>query len=658
MKKWKACCAGLTAAAVLVPSLPALAQAPVAAPVAVPVAPLPGAPVMPAVPAATPPTIWQKLGVSKEQRLACKYQFCRTQIGQLLNNATLPLAALSGGLLGNCCPAMPTPYDLAKPGAEGAAAAIKKDTLEAKARRAAVRYLATVDCHYWPEAEKALILALRGDKNECVRWEAAMALASGCCCTKPVLEALAITVSGSEADKRPSETSERVKSAAEGALHHCLACYEKVEVVPETAVTPTPRISERTPPPERTVVPVPVPVVPVPVVPGTPPPAPPALLPGMAAMDAETAQLAAYYDQVKTRPLAQVVADARRAAEKASKATPALPMMMTGSRDLFHLVASATGPHASAEPAMQDGVALKASHDLKPAAMTTASQTPSEPSGTKLLPMRSAAASVTAMEVLPASAGTGTMSMQPMSPSTTSMKMGSSSSTMVMPAVSAPMSMTSSTTMRAPLMDSKSTAMTLPGYPSAPGTAAVPMTTPTMASVSAASLAAGSASEPNAFGSARQAGTSYGGNAFSAITPPPPPASRWPAPSAAPTNRYAAANVVQASGSNPEVQPLITVLRTSSFASQRQWAVEMLAASDPRKNPEAVTALVSAASQDSSGMVRAACVRSLSRMNLETPQVVNAFQLLRDDIDPQVRREANQALTQMGTRQAQALQRP
>ena len=110
-------------------------------------------------------------------KAACKERFCRSPLGNLVNNMLKPVGAFSGGMVGSCCPPA-LPSDLAKPpdSAEGAAARIKADEAEAKARRAAVRYLGTVDCHYWPEAQAALIIALRADRNECVRLEAALAL--------------------------------------------------------------------------------------------------------------------------------------------------------------------------------------------------------------------------------------------------------------------------------------------------------------------------------------------------------------------------------------------------------------------------------------------------------------------------------------------------
>ena len=129
--------------------------------------------------------------------------------------------------------------------AEGAAARIKQKEAEAKARRASIRYLGTVDCRRYPEAEAALINGLRADENECVRLEAAMALNRGCCCTKKVLEALVATVSGRKTNE-PAETSPRVRATAAMALEKCIACYAEEETPtasPEKAVPlppPTP----------------------------------------------------------------------------------------------------------------------------------------------------------------------------------------------------------------------------------------------------------------------------------------------------------------------------------------------------------------------------------------------------------------------------------
>lgn len=185
--------------------------------------------------------------MTPEQKQACKQKICAIPFMQFLNGGLAPVSALTGGLVPGCCPGpnQANPADLLKPAdsAEGAAARIKKLEAEAKARRAAVRYLGTVDCRRFPEAEAALISSLRGDENECVRFEAALALGSGCCCTRKVLEALVVTVSGRKTAE-PAETSPRVRAAAAIALERCLMKYCDLEVL-----TPADRPLEKGQPP-------------------------------------------------------------------------------------------------------------------------------------------------------------------------------------------------------------------------------------------------------------------------------------------------------------------------------------------------------------------------------------------------------------------------
>jgi len=165
----------------------------------------------------------------------CKRKICATPAGALLNNATKPLTAMTGGIIPPFCPELPSADDLQKPGVAGAADAIKKDALEAKMRRDKVRYLGTVDCRYYPDAVNALVAALRTDGSECVRYEAALALGRGCCCNEKTIKALDYTVSGSDKDGNPAERSVRVRCAAAVALERCLSCYvpPPVEVEPD-----------------------------------------------------------------------------------------------------------------------------------------------------------------------------------------------------------------------------------------------------------------------------------------------------------------------------------------------------------------------------------------------------------------------------------------
>jgi len=209
-----------------------------------------------AAPASSGGTIWNFFGINKAGLRECKVKLCKSPIGMLLGNTLKPVSAISGGLIPPCCPKVLNEDALKKaamPGApkgdaQAAAATIAQSEAEAKERRAAVRYLGTVDCHYWGDvAEPALIKALRKDPNECVRWEAAMALGNGCCCTMKTIEALTVSVYGVDKDgitiagnirdpydlNAPVETSERVKGAALAALQHCLSCYSTTAIGPE-----------------------------------------------------------------------------------------------------------------------------------------------------------------------------------------------------------------------------------------------------------------------------------------------------------------------------------------------------------------------------------------------------------------------------------------
>ncbi len=170
--------------------------------------------------------LWSFFCMTPEQKAACRAKLCSCKLFQLLNNSLKPASALTGGIIPDFCPAIsPAALKMSPTSAEGAAAQIMKDEKEAKARRAAMRYLGTVDCRWWPEAQEALIAGLRADRNECVRMEAAMSLGSGCCCTKATIKALTIAVGCSDEDHNPVERSPRVRAAARAALEHCVSCY-------------------------------------------------------------------------------------------------------------------------------------------------------------------------------------------------------------------------------------------------------------------------------------------------------------------------------------------------------------------------------------------------------------------------------------------------
>jgi hypothetical protein len=199
--------------------------------------------------AAQPTTIWSSLGLTSSNLQACQAKICASPFGQMLNSlGSGPVAGMTGGFLPSLCPPAPNASQIAamqgQPGGASAAAAkIQASEANAKARVAAVEYLGTVDCSRWPEAKKALIYSLREDPNECVRFAAARALNSGCCCNQEVIEALRICVSGEAKGNAPAETSCRVKASAFDALQNCLLRVPEVlppEVPPEASPPPDP----------------------------------------------------------------------------------------------------------------------------------------------------------------------------------------------------------------------------------------------------------------------------------------------------------------------------------------------------------------------------------------------------------------------------------
>lgn len=217
---------------------------------------IPAAPgAVPAAAPAQPATLWSFLGLTPENCERCRKKLCSKPIGQLLNSMLTPLSFATGGLMHPLCPPGPDADDLKKlmdpnsnaSPAEQAAAAIKANVAGMKDRIAAVRYLGTVDCHFFPDAEPALIAALRGDPLECVRLEAALALGRGCCCTKKTLAALTIAATGGNSDKNPAETSPRVRAAAMRSLNCCL---NQIGLpMPDAPVRPEFPPGDGTPPP-------------------------------------------------------------------------------------------------------------------------------------------------------------------------------------------------------------------------------------------------------------------------------------------------------------------------------------------------------------------------------------------------------------------------
>ncbi len=296
-----------------IPGAPALPGGPVPA--------VTGAAATTAAPAAAAPAapknIWSFFMKTPEQKAQCKAHFCNSRIGSFINNLLVPAGVATGGLLGPICPppgiggpgsGAPNPDDLKKSptSPEGAAAKIKQEEAQAKAKVAALEYLGTVDCRYYPEAEAGLITGLRAEKNECVRIAAAKALASGCCCSPKIVKALLISVNCSNKDGFPAEASELVRTYAFVALERCLR--KCVEEEPEAPPEPPPAAKK----------------------------AMYELLTPMGATVDYSAHilLAAYYPMEPRETAAQVYADARQALARGLKLSPQTMSRLSGPKNL------------------------------------------------------------------------------------------------------------------------------------------------------------------------------------------------------------------------------------------------------------------------------------------------------------------------------------
>ncbi len=168
----------------------------------------------------------------------CPSGSCDSFGRKFLNFFVTPVTCLNGPHQAPCPRNSIDQAGLAKPAdtLEGAAARIQKDTAEARSRRDKVCFLATVDWDRYPEAEKALALALRTDPSESVRLQAAGALANGWVHLPETIQALTLTANASDKDGNPGEKSELVRRVATTALIHC----RSQAAAPPTAKLPRP----------------------------------------------------------------------------------------------------------------------------------------------------------------------------------------------------------------------------------------------------------------------------------------------------------------------------------------------------------------------------------------------------------------------------------
>jgi HEAT repeat protein len=588
-----------------------LPAAPAAAPAALPAA---AAPATTAAPAAAPSNIWSFFCMTPDQKAACKQKLCNSAIGQLLNNGLTPASAMTGGIVPTLCPAV-SPADLAKPAdsAEGAAARIKADEADAKARRAAVRLLGLQDCHYWPEAQLALINALRADRNECVRMEAALAFNNGCCCSKAVIKALVICVSGSEEDGNPSESSPRVRAMAEAALQHCLACYAEVIPAPPLGDGKTePKApgapgGEQAPPPKVLQTPA----------------AMPNKLPNVGQAPVQPLE---YYKGIERVSRQEVVEDGRRAlARGVPHQQPVVIEQPSSSHSLSDIIRHAMNTGPATPTSMPTTVIVDKNVQPIPVVASPApplAPTPNTPVfGTvPLAPTTSAPTLPATKTVVPAATSTVT----PPAPVTKTV-VPAATSTVTPPASVVP-------------------AASKPAPTATTGSAIQQTTSPSttysgIQQTSASTTASNTSTTMSPYETPRRS-TSYQATTFVPSQPVTAPAAAKLAP--------ATAQPGLASSTIPTPSQVMVQLATSPRAEQRIWAAKALSTCDGLTNPEVMQSLIRAAKTDSDAGVRAACVHCIGQMNVCTTSVLTAVQEMRIDRDPQVRAEVDQCLRQLG----------
>jgi hypothetical protein len=95
------------------------------------------------------------------------------------------------------------------------------------------------------------------------------------------------------------------------------------------------------------------------------------------------------------------------------------------------------------------------------------------------------------------------------------------------------------------------------------------------------------------------------------------------------------------------VPKLLSVLKESDTPAQREWAADCIAGANCASHPEIVPAVLSASKTDSSPIVRIACIHTLDKVHAHGPDVIMALNVLTNDPDPNVRKEAAQAMSHL-----------
>jgi hypothetical protein len=213
----------------------------------------------------------------------------------------------------------------------------------------------------------------------------------------------------------------------------------------------------------------------------------------------------------------------------------------------------------------------------------------------------------------------------------------------------APQTKTSGQPVPPPVASNAPPAQMLPPMPPPPSMVMIPMDRGVPSGMANAFTNGGSARPlPSEFGEPGQPG-----NAFSGTTPNMAPPQPVTAPGrmvindrrAAPMPPQAPVVMDHPTTLGTNVAQLLAVLRDSLYPSQREWAAETLAGQrGVQSQPQVVQGLLNAAKDDPAPSVRAGCVRAIAQLQVNTVPAVALVQSLKNDPDPRVRREAEQAL--------------
>lgn len=208
-------------------------------------------------------SIWDFLGVQQVGKLVGGA--FRTRLGQAISNFLSPLGRVLG--LG---PSLLSDKFAQEGGAMGLANQLKKEEKKVPLKVQAIRYLATLDCHCYPEIVDALLASL-DDCAEVVRYEALKALrkqcegpkhckdgscgvgdvgcvdvCTSCQCQKKVVDRLNELLLARDESGCLKEGSERIRALATQMIEECLSCRQpppldsQAPAIPPADPVPTP----------------------------------------------------------------------------------------------------------------------------------------------------------------------------------------------------------------------------------------------------------------------------------------------------------------------------------------------------------------------------------------------------------------------------------